>query len=47
MTNHSASKQHGLNKITATRPKSKLRKRRNQEKANLRKAERRAVLSSL
>ncbi|MFC1655781.1 hypothetical protein ACFL3C_02845 [Patescibacteria group bacterium] len=36
MTNKSSSKQHGLSTANVTRPKSKLRKRRNKAKARAR-----------
>ncbi len=44
MSNAANSHRHGLTKIHLTRPKSKLRKRANKEKARVRKAERRAIL---
>jgi len=37
MSNKHNSKQHGLTSMNATRPKSKLRKRRNKAKAKVRK----------
>jgi hypothetical protein len=45
MSNRSSSKQHGLSSANITRPKTKLSKRLNKAKANLRKEERRKVLS--
>ncbi|QQR84000.1 hypothetical protein IPJ72_02270 [Candidatus Peregrinibacteria bacterium] len=46
MTNRSSSKQHGLHSANEQRPKKKLRERANKEKANARKAERRALLAA-
>lgn len=43
MTNKSSSKQHGLSVAKMQRPKSKLRDRKNKEKARIRKAERRSL----
>lgn len=45
MTNRSSSKQHGLTMINITRPKAKLRKRKNKSLANERKAARRELLT--
>jgi len=46
MTNAHASKQHGLNNVKQTQPKSKLRVRKNKAKAALRKEERRSIINS-
>ena len=44
MTNKSNSRQHGLHTVKIQQPKSKLRVRRNKQKASERRAERRAIL---
>lgn len=43
MTNAASSKQHGLASVHLQQPKSKLRFRKNKQKANIRKEERRSL----
>jgi len=46
MTNAASSKKHGLSKIKILRAKSKLRNRRNKDKARQRKLERRNIINA-